>query len=282
MDPNRPGKFRGLIEIRNGAHLLSLGNAYLCEVSFLKKIGTSMHSQIDGLKGDILALKDLFPGKFVDEIDTEAVLGEINEISLRLQNPDQELNERCTIGDLGRELETHLETLTNTIGSLRDQVEGGGLTYTKKDSFLDIFGGLRHSGSHARSGLGKAFKIIAGILVLCAIAFIILFSTMVKEKALLGKIAVSESHIRSQQEILSGLDEEKKQLFEKTTALQEGDITRQEKLEILDLEMKIHDLEERRQKVQVQIHAQENEIKKHRERVDVMKKKSFIQRLLRR
>ena len=281
MDPNQPDQFRGLREIRNGAHLLCLGNAYLCEASFLKKIGSSMHSQIDGLKEDILALKDRFPGKFVDEIDTEAVLGEINEISLRLQNPDQELNERCTIGDLGRELETHLETLTDTIGSLRDQVEGGGLTYTKKDSFLDMFGGLRHSGSLAASGLGKALKIIAVILGLCAIAFIVLFFTMEKEKALLGRIATSESHIRSQQEILSGLDREKQQLFEKTTALQAGDITRQEKVEILDLVMKIHDLEERRQKVQVQIHVQENEIKRHREKVEAMKKKSLLQRLLR-
>ncbi|MFC1581210.1 hypothetical protein ACFL4N_09935, partial [Thermodesulfobacteriota bacterium] len=84
MDSNLSDQFRGLTEIRNGAHLLSLGNAYLCEEYFLKKIGSSMHSQIDGLKGDIHALKDRFPGKFVDEIDTEAVLEEINEISMRL------------------------------------------------------------------------------------------------------------------------------------------------------------------------------------------------------
>ena len=45
--------------------------------------------------------------------------------------------------------------------------------------------------------------------------------------------------------------------------------------------MKTHDLEEKRQKVQVQIYVQEKEINRHREKVEAMKKKSFIQRLLR-
>lgn len=281
MDSNLPNQFQGLREIRNGVLLLSLGNNYLCEVPFLKKIGESIHSQIDPLRGDILALKEQFPGKFVDEIDTETVLEEIGEISLRLQNPDQELNEKCTIGELGIELETHLEKLTNTIGSLRDQVEGVGQTYTKKDSLVDMFGSVGRSGGYAASGLGKVFKILWVFLGICAIAFFALFFTMESQKDLLGKIATNEAHIRSQQEILAGLDREKQELMEQLKVLERDDMTRQEKLEAIDLNMKILNLEQRGQKLRLQIQVQLDMMSEHRKKIQEMQKKSFIQRLLR-
>jgi hypothetical protein len=281
MDSNLPNQFRGLREIRNGVLLLSLGNTYLCEAPFLKKIGKTIHTQIDGIKGDILALKDQFPGKFVDEIDAEMTLEEINAISLRLQNPDQELNEKCTIGELGTELETHLEKLTATIGAIRDQVEGAGLSYTRKDFFRNIFGGARQPGGRAFTAARRVFKLMVVFLALCVVAFFSLYFTMEDEEDLRGKIAAHEAHIRSQQEIMSGLDREMQQLTEETAALDRDDVSRQERLERIELNVQIHDLEQRRQKVQLLVQVQLDEIRKHRKEIKEMKKKSFLQRLLR-
>lgn len=277
MDSNLPNQFRGLREIRNGVLLLSLGNTYLCEAPFLKKIGKSIQTQIDGIRGDILALKDQFPGKFVDEIDAEEALDEINAISLRLQNPDREVNEKCTIGELGTELETHLENLTATVDAIRDQVEGVGQTY----SFADRFGAGRQSGGPAFSIMGKAFKVMVAFLVICVVVFLSLFFTMEDEEDLLGKIAVHETHVRSEREILSGLDREMEQLTEKTAALERDDVTRQERLERIELNVQIHDLEQRRQKVQMQVQVQLDEISKYRKKIKELKKKPFLQRLLR-
>ncbi len=278
MDSNR---FQGIREIRNGAYLLSLGNAYLCEAPFLIKIGENIHSQIDGLKGDITAIKDQFPGKFLAEIDTDAVLAEISALSLHLQNPDQALNEKCTIGELGNELETLLEKLTTTLDSLRNQVEGRGLTYSTKDSFLAMFGGVRQSGGYAASRLKMMLKVIGVVIVLCAVAFFSLFLTMENEKDILGKITAHQAHIRSQQEILSELDREMQALIEQAAPLEKDNATRQEKLEYIELNMKIHDLEQRRQQVQEQIQTQRNEIKTDQAEIKAMKKKSFLERLLR-
>ena len=181
-----------------------------------------------------------------------------------LQNPDQEINEKCTIGELGSELETHLENLTTTIGSLRNQVEGGGLSYSKKDSVKDMFEGVTQSGGYAVSKLANLLKVLGVFLVLCAIAFFALFFTMDTEDDILGQITTNEAHIRSQQEILSGLDRETKELVEQTRALEHDDISRQEKLSLIDLNLQIHALEQRRQKVQLQIQVQLDDIKKHR------------------
>lgn len=282
MDGKKPNYLKGLREIRNGAHLLSLANAYLCEEPFLKKIGASIHAQIEGIQVGISALKKKFPGKFAHDIDTEEILEEIRRISQNLQNPDQTVQEKCTVGELGHELEDRLQKLSSTIGSIRDQVEGAGLTYTKKDSFLNLFGGLRHSGGRAASGLGTLLKVFAGLLVLLAIAVAVLFFTMEKEKDLLGNIAAKKAHIRSQEEIIEELDREKQQLMQEVRAMEKSDLSRQEKLAILELEMEVRALEERRQQAEVQIHTHEAEIDRQEEKIAQMKRKSLIRRLLRR
>ena len=282
MDRKQPDYLKGLKEIRNAALLLGLGCAYLCEVPFLKKIGLGIHSQIDALRGDIRALKKRFPGKFAHEIDTDDVLEEIRKMSLWLQNPDQALGEKCTIGELGRELEGNVEKLSSSIGSIRDQVEGEGLSYTKKDSFLNLFGVLSRSGSHAASGMAKVMKVLAGLALLFGLVFAFLFITMEKEKDVRGIIASKKAQIRSQEEIIDALDQEKQQILEQSEALQKDDLSRQDKVAILELDMKIHELDERQQQAEVQIRMREKEIQQQEEKIEEMKRKSFLQRLLRR
>ena len=71
-------------------------------------------------------------------------------------------------------------------------------------------------------------------------------------------------------------------LFEEVRALEKDYLSRQEKLAILELEMKIRELEDRRQQAEVQINAHEAEIERQEEKIGEMKRKSLFRRLLRR
>ena len=258
--------------------MLSLANAYFCEEPFLKKIGRAIDSNVEKLKGDIYSLKKSFPGKFVDEIDTDEIIKEIHRTAQSLQNPDQDINERCTVGSLGRELEDHIKSLSNAVNAIRIQVEGGGVTYTKKDSVLGIFVNIKDS-------LGASFflglKILLCLLVVSFLSFLYLFVTMETEEDLLREIGKSEAVIRSQQEIISQLDLKNKEFSQRIKSLEKGDPSRQERIEIMDLELQIQKILDERLKVQAEIEIHDKKILESRGKIEKIKKTPLFKRLLR-
>lgn len=277
-DSDPQNVIRALNEIRDNALMLSLANAYFCEEPFLKKIGRAIDSNVEKLKGDIYSLKKSFPGKFVDEIDTDEIIKEIHRTAQSLQNPDQDINERCTVGSLGRELEDRIKSLSNAVNAIRIQVEGRGLTYTKKDSALGIFVNIKDS-------LGASFflglKIFLCLLVLSLLSFFYLFLTMENKEDLLKETGKSEAHIKSQQEIVSQLDLKNKEFSERIKSLEKGDPTRQERIEIMDLELKVQKNLDERLKVQAKIEIHDKKILENRKKIEGIEKSSFFKRLLR-
>lgn len=272
-----------LSEIRDNALILSLGNAYLCEDQFLIKIGSIIDLNVKKLSDEISSLKKKFPGKFTKEVDTDEILEGIYSTAQNLQNPDKELNERCTVGELGRDLEAKIKSLTNAIDTIRDQVEGGGLTYTKKDSVLNVFGGFNNIGTLIGDTLKVGLKILICVIVLAILAVSYLFLTMEKEKDFLKDITMSEAYIRSQRATLSKLDQDREQISQKLKSIEEKEkknLFRQDKIEIMDLEMEIHKIGEERRMVEVEISIHEEKIMDNQEKIEELKNKSFIKRLL--
>ena len=277
-DSDSQNVIKALSEIRNNAIMLSLANAYFCEEPFLKKIGRSIDSSVEKLKGDIYSLKKSFPGKFVEEIDTDEIIKEIHRTAQSLQNPDEDINEKCTVGSLGRELEARTKSLSNAVNAIRRQVEGEGLTYTKKDSAVGIFVNIKDS-------LGASFflvlKVFLCLLVVSLLAFAYLFLTLENKDDLLKEISKSEAQLKSQQEIVSQLDLENKEFSERIKSLEQGDPSRAERIEIMDLELKIQKNLDERLKEQAKLEIHEKKILENRKKVEKIEKKSFLKRLLR-
>lgn len=270
---------RALNEIRDNALMLSLANAYFCEEPFLKKIGRAIESNVEKLKGDIYSLKKSFPGKFMDEIDTDEIIKEIHRTAQSLQNPDQDINEKCIVGSLGRELEDHIKSLSNAVNAIKSQVEGRGLTYTKKDSTVGIFAQIRDS-------LGSSFflglKIFLCLLVLSLLSFFYLFLTMENRENLLKEIGESEAHIKSLQQIVSQLDLKNNEISERIQSLERGgDPSRKERIERIDLELKIQKNLDERLKSQAKIEMHDKKILENRKKIEEIEKSSFFKRLLR-
>ena len=277
-DSNHQNVVRAIREIRDSALMLSLANAYFCEEPFLKKIGRAIDSNVEKLKGDIYSLKKSFPGKFVDEIDTDEIIKEIHRTAQGLQNPDQDINERCTVGSLGRELEDSIKSLSNAVNAIRTQVEGRGVTYTQKDSAVGLF-------VHIKDSLGASFlfgvKIFICLLVLALVAFFYLFLTMENKEDLKREMAKSEAFIKSQQEIVSQLDLKNKEFSERIKSLEQGNPSREERIEILDLELKIQKNQDERIQEQAKIEINDKKMMENRKKIEEIENSSFFKRLLR-
>jgi cell division protein FtsB len=278
-----PNHLSALQEIRDRAYILSLGNAYLCEDVFLRKMGTEIVSMVQRLSDDIISIKKRFPGKFADDVDTETLLEELHARGEKLQNPDSAMSDKCAAGELGRELEQTVQDLTRAIKRITAKVEGSLPEYTKKDAVLDALGRARAPASTAASSVvALIFKLVAFLLILATGPFVYLLVTMEREPALLAEMSKSEALIRSQRAIIASLEKEKSEINRQIEELRQKGEDRQDKIAIMDLNVRAHGLEEKQSKSEVEIANLEEQINKDRAKVEEIHRKSFIQRLLRR
>lgn len=275
VDPR--SAFRALNDIRDSAFLLSLGRAYLCEEPFMKKIGLTIESRLGQLRGDILTLKKQFPGKFTREVDTDAILDQLRNTAHRLQDPDQETHERCTIGDLGRELEDTVHSLTEAVRTVRVQVEGASPGYSRVDS-ARVLAERVVPGAELSSLLMKLILGTAGVL---ALLFCLLFFTLEREGSLLEEVAKSEALIGSQKKIIAELVLQKDEISRELSSSEGGGLSRQARIDYMDLKMKINDLDEKINELEAEIDVLENRMEDKQKKIETIRKKSFFRRLLR-
>ena len=278
-DPQTP--FETLSELRDNTTMLVLGNAYFCEEPFLKKIGLSIDSHVQKLRGEILALKKEFPEKFAHEVNTDDKLEAVQRLAHQLQNPDKTLNERCTVGELGQELEGHVDTLKDAVKSIKDQVYGKTPAYTKAESIANVFEPLQGTGTLLIGPLRFIIKVLIIVVLISILPFTYLFLTMETEKGLLKEIAQHEAFITSQQEIVSEWHLEKERIAKEIDRARGSAKGRQDKIGILDLNMELHKVDEEVRKLEVSIHIREKKITDKGKKIDGIKRTPFLRRLLR-
>jgi len=287
-EAGKPGRtligkeFPSLHEIRDRTLMLSVGNAFLCEEAFLKKTGSAIDSSLGSLRQEIQDLEMKFPGKFTEESDTESIFENLHAHAQRLQNPDSSLMNKCTTGALGRELEEILNALTSAVRKTKKKVAGETPPYTAKDSVLGALDKAKAPLSMASRLISLFAKAVLVLLVLSLGPFTYLILTMDKESALVEEIRQSEAHIRSWKEIVASSEEERADLLEKIISMQSDDVPREIKLEIMEMNVKMHSLDQAIHRAEAEITEHENRIKDRRRRVEEMSEKSFMDRLLRR
>jgi hypothetical protein len=416
MDSDPQYTFDGINEIRERALMLSLGNEYLCKDIFLKKMGVSIALNVKELASDISSLKSNSPGKSGNVVEADQILKGMYRTARRLQEPDDEISKKCSVGVLGRELEASVNSLARVLKAMRHEtgeeepvypepeppapapvrveveekkpvytepepvavdavrleveeekpvytepepefpaaetfrleieeekpvytepepvaadavrleIEEEKPVYTETEARLvdaisieyeqkppvrtrakaPATGAARFPAKERRavrrkpgvsfSPLGwirslghmiaatvtfivKLFVTLTLVpliaVMICIVPFTYLYVTMESEEKLLEGISRSQTYIQTQQEILATLD------YQKIDDMSRRELSRQEKVEVMDLYVNIHKLDEERSNLQVEIQLQEQKIEEKQERIEEIKEKSFVERLLR-
>lgn len=252
------------------------------------KIGLSVNSYLNQLKDDIVTLKKKFPGKFLQEqeVDTDGIVNELYKISKWLQEPDKNIQKKCTAGELGRELEEGVDTIALSIDEIWDQVEGRGVTYSTRDSAANFFGGIKSAiGSAAKPVVKTVLLTIKISFLLCTIAalgFFALYMTMETEGKYLKQIRKIDVLILPQSEIIAKCNREIGEISRQVESIRERSETRQSLMQVMDLNVKIDELSMTRQEAEVKINLYENDRIEKEEKLEQVRKKPFMDRLFRR
>ena len=270
--------FDSLHEIRDKAILLSLGKAFLCEEVFLKKIGQSIDESIENLKEDILSLKTRFVGKFVEDVDTDSILENLHSQATFLQAPDRKVTDKCTSGTLGAELEETVRGLTQAIKVIKSKVEGEVEEYTRKEAVVK---GAKTAGSLVSSLVSLVVKMVVLLFLLALGPAIYLGVTMDREGSLQKQIAESKAYIQSQREQIGSLTKQRDELAVRIESSQGDNLSREQKLEVMDLNVTVHGLDQKVHKSEAEITEHERLIKLNQQKLQDIKSKTFLQRYLR-
>ncbi len=270
--------FAPLHEIRDKAILLSLGKAFLCEEVFLIKIGHAIDESLENLREDILSLKMRFVGKFVEDVDTDSILDDLHSQAQFLQNPDRRVTDKCTVGTLGAELEETVGVLTQAIKTIKGKVEGEVEEYTAKEAVVK---GAKTAGSLVSRVVSLVVKLVILLFLLALGPAIYLGVTMDREGPLQKRIAESKAFIQSQKAQIESLRKERDGLAGKAASSQGDNLSREQKLEIMDLNVKVHALDQRVNRAEAEITGQERLIRLNQQKLEEVKSKSFLQRYLR-
>ena len=281
MDSNRQESLRSIHGIRDMALMLSIGNAYLCDAVFLRKIGLTIDTHLKELKSDISSLKKQYPGKFEKEVETDQVLDGIQMTAQHLQEPDKDITKKCSVGELGRELEASVDVLVETVDAIRIKVEGELEGYTKKEAILAQVGRVKSVGHLIAVLFTLAFKVLGVLVLVGAMVFSYMYFTMESEEALLKELDQSKSQVESQMKLIARLEGERTEVAGKLDSIPGGELDREGKVEVINLTMQMHKLDERVHNAEVQIEVHKRKIKDTEKRITEMREKPFLQRLLR-
>jgi hypothetical protein len=239
---------------------------------------------LEDLHGEILSLKKKFPGRFAQDIDTDAILEDLHAKAERLQNADAGINSKCAGGQLGRELEELVSTLTGAVKEVTFKVEGKLPGSARRYSFLSLFNPFKAVGRLVSSFSSLVVKLVLFLIILAVGPLAYLFISMEKEGSIQKAIDRSQAYIQTQRQSLASLEQERAELTKQIEALRlrEDKLTRQEKIDIMELNVEAHAVDQKRHAIEVEIAARQNQIAENRERISELKKKPFLKRLLRR
>lgn len=270
-----------LSELKDWIILLDMAGEYLCVKTFLQKMASGIEGTCDVLKNWSQELKERFVGKPMHEIDVAEPFQELEVLSESLREAEGKLEDHCRQGKLARQLEEKIRFLQERLASLRDRVEGEAAPYTVGDSLTRVFEKLKIVIHGFVTTYKVATRVICIVFLVCLISFFTLFVTMEKENDVLKEIHQIQDVIQLKEAKLAGVERRIEDIRAKTLEKESQIVTREDKISILELNLKSHKLTDLKEKLQAEVSLQKKILDENRQKLERMKQKSFIARLLR-
>ncbi len=270
-----------LSELKDWIILLDMAGDYLCAALFLRKMASTIDGACEVLKNWSEELKERFVGKPLHEIDMDEPFQRIKLFSQELLEAEEKTEHLCREGKVARQLDEKLRLLKERLAELKDRVEGEAASYTVKDSLARLFGKLKFVIRGFVTTYKVATRIIAVLFMVGLFSFLSLFMTMEKDADVLKEIHRTQDVIQSKEAELAGIKDKIEKIRIRTSEMESSTVTRDEKISILELNLRSHKLVDAKEKIQAELHQQQKVLDKNTQKLERMRRKSFIARLLR-
>ena len=274
---------RAIRAIQDIAVMLTGASEYVCEGRMLKRYSSEIETNLDNLETYLSRLKRSFPGKFPAALSPDSSLSKIREIVTSMKGDEAKLEAKCRAGELGNELSLGLKELKAILADIWDTLGGkvvpkygfADRIAEKGGKFKSLFLGL----SPLVSTTGK---LILAVILILILSFVYLFVTMESEDALVTSINRDITSIQTQKDALAKLRKDYEEATRTINALRKKKLSRNAKIQLLDLSTKSKKLKERIDNSVLPIEKKENELTDKKKRLEELRRKSFIQKLFKR
>jgi hypothetical protein len=272
-----------LEELKNNTLLLTTANDHLADDAFLIKIGHNIGRAVEILERDISALKKEYPGKFVNDVDTDSILEKIDGTAQRMLKPSREIKESHASGTLGREMEINFISIKKAVEDLRIKVRGSHTQRPGRNPATEIVNSFSGVFRSAQGLLISGAKILAGLIFIACVALAYLYLSMEKDRAYINEIAASSALIKEKEGQITKLEQERQSLDRKRITMKSvKEMTREEKVAALEIEVGIKKINDTIDQLEAEIAVQEKKTAENQDKLNELRKKTFYQKLMKR
>ena len=268
--------------IQNIAIMLTGATEAVCEGRILKRFSGEIEANLERLETDIASLKKKFPGKFPETLKPDSSLSKIRDIAITLKEDNADIEAKCRKGDLGNELSTRVLELKGIVKDIWDTLSGKVSGYTFTDRVAEYGRRIRSSLSDLSPLVSSTGRIILAVILVAIFSFVYLFLTMESEDVLLKGIKDDRAFTEKQKYTLARQRKEYEEIRGKIKSLDKKKLSREDKVQRLDLSMEERKIKDLMEKTMLFIETREKEIAEKRRKIQEIRKKSFFQKLLRR
>ncbi len=272
---------QALNEIKDTAVMMKMAGQYVCQDRVVTRIGERMADSVDSLERQLEEIKKLFVGKPLQDIDLSEPVEELRKLASTLREPDPETLEKCKSGELGHRIAQKTAQLAELTQELINKIEGKDLEYKKSEVILTGFKRLRFLVHTFVTTYKILTKVILATALSAVIALGLLFATMETEKDIMAVITQSRADIRAAQAALSRVEEQIAKLKAEMEELDSPTLEREKKIKILEMSVRAHHLKEKREKLLFEVAQKEKLLEENIKKMEELKNKSFLARLLR-
>lgn len=270
-------------QIKDYAILLEMAGEYLCEESILGKLADGIEECLESLKDYVLRVRRRFVGKPIHEIDISGPYDEIQGLARSIRRPDEQTKELIRRGRIGNKLLGAIKEMAESVQELIERVQGNTEKYKKKDLLIQAYDKLKFFLHTVFATYKVLTRITLCIAVACLIGFVTLLATMETQSELSAHMAQVEASIQRKQGVLSKLEQDILEVNQKTEALENKveELSREEKIKLIELKLRRHNLKEKREKIQLEIKSKREILNQDMRKLEELRKRSFLKRLLR-
>jgi hypothetical protein len=282
-DANQKDIRKAIRAIQDIAVMLTGASEYVCEGRMLKRYSSEIETNLDDLETYLSRLKGSFPGKFPEALRPDSSLSKIRELATSMKGNEAKMEARCRAGELGNELFLGVKELKEVVADIRDTLGGKVVSkYSFSDRIAEQWEKLKYFLSGFSPLVSTTGKIILAVIILLILCFVYLYITMESEDVLATSINNDIAYIQTQKDELAKHRKEYEEITKNINALKKNILSRDEKIQLLNLSTESKKVKQSIDNSVLSIERKEKELADKKKRLEELRRKPLIQKLLKR